>query len=322
MDFFAKSFVAVDFETATANRMICQIGLAVVENGQIVETISEYVQPPKNYYEGNCVKIHHIRPHVTAESPTFDKLWPRFKPYFENNVVVSHSAFDDDTLRKNLHFYGISDELIPRFKDSSRLFGKSYSLVDSCVGLCIPIGNHHDAREDAVMCANVYLRYLAGVSIDTRRIVEYKNSIKNGKPSSTPHVLNIEHFENQHLKFYQMVNVITNKEIYVDSDIQGRRDCFFQLIGNLGGFANEDLSNETQLCLLSNKTYKILKEGGKNETTTAIQAFYDNQPGPPYVFDFEYMTERDFLDFVELRCEKTPDVSTITLYNIYMSEHK
>jgi DNA polymerase III epsilon subunit-like protein len=33
----AKTFVAVDVEWATRDQMICQIGLVVVRNGEIVE---------------------------------------------------------------------------------------------------------------------------------------------------------------------------------------------------------------------------------------------------------------------------------------------
>lgn len=32
MDLFANNFVAVDFETATPQRMACQIGIVVVEH--------------------------------------------------------------------------------------------------------------------------------------------------------------------------------------------------------------------------------------------------------------------------------------------------
>ena len=40
------SFIAVDFETATYNRMACQVGIVVVRNGVITERISNFIQPP------------------------------------------------------------------------------------------------------------------------------------------------------------------------------------------------------------------------------------------------------------------------------------
>ena len=46
-----ENFVAIDVETAQGKRWsICQIGLAIVENGKITETVTEFVQPPNNEY--------------------------------------------------------------------------------------------------------------------------------------------------------------------------------------------------------------------------------------------------------------------------------
>ena len=35
-----KTFVAIDFETATPNKMACQVGIVSVVDGEIVETFS------------------------------------------------------------------------------------------------------------------------------------------------------------------------------------------------------------------------------------------------------------------------------------------
>ena len=316
MDLFANNFVAVDFETATAKRMICQIGLAVVENGEIVNVISEYVQPPNNYYESNLIRVHHIRPHITVESPTFDIIWNKLKPYIENNVVVSHSPFDENALRKNLQYYELSEDNIPHFIDTAKIFGKNYNLEDLCIGLGIPVENHHDAAADAVMCAKAYLLYLSGATPDNKLIAKYKQL--NGSGSSVPHVMDMEHFEDQHIKFYKMENVICNKEVYLGDGMRPRIDCLYQILGNLGAFVNKELTNEVEVCLLSNKNFENLKSERDDTTIQVIQQFYDKQPGPPYIFDFEFLTEQELLDYVDWRCKEIDDDVTRVLYEIYM----
>ena len=293
MDLFANNFVAVDFETATAKRMICQIGLAVVENGEIVNVISEYVQPPNNYYESNLIRVHHIRPHITVESPTFDIIWNKLKPYIENNVVVSHSPFDENALRKNLQYYELSEDNIPHFIDTAKIFGKNYNLEDLCIGLGIPVENHHDAAADAVMCAKAYLLYLSGATPDNKLIAKYKQL--NGSGSSVPHVMDMEHFEDQHIKFYKMENVICNKEVYLGDGMRPRIDCLYQILGNLGAFVNKELTNEVEVCLLSNKNFENLKSERDDTTIQVIQQFYDKQPGPPYIFDFECLKAESYI---------------------------
>ena len=43
------NFIAIDFETATPKRAsICEVGICVVRNGEVVETRSWLVQPQEN----------------------------------------------------------------------------------------------------------------------------------------------------------------------------------------------------------------------------------------------------------------------------------
>ena len=43
------NFIAIDFETATGKRAsICEVGICVVRNGEIIETKSWLVQPEDN----------------------------------------------------------------------------------------------------------------------------------------------------------------------------------------------------------------------------------------------------------------------------------
>ena len=45
------NFIAIDFETATPKRAsICEVGICVVRNGEVVETRSWLVQPKENLY--------------------------------------------------------------------------------------------------------------------------------------------------------------------------------------------------------------------------------------------------------------------------------
>jgi len=87
-----KSFIAVDFETATSSRMICQIGITIVRNGIVEETISRLVQPPHNEYDRATIAIHHITPEKTALEKTFDKVWDEIGHYFVGVPIVAHNA--------------------------------------------------------------------------------------------------------------------------------------------------------------------------------------------------------------------------------------
>ena len=69
-----NSFIAVDFETATFDKMACQIGVTIVENGVIKGTIVDYIKPPEKKFEIGCIYVHHITPEQTINAPTFDVI--------------------------------------------------------------------------------------------------------------------------------------------------------------------------------------------------------------------------------------------------------
>ena len=65
-------FIAIDFETANFKRQsVCSIGLAVVENFEVVKTINRLIKPTPNYYEAINMSIHGITPEMTENEPTF-----------------------------------------------------------------------------------------------------------------------------------------------------------------------------------------------------------------------------------------------------------
>ena len=69
------NFIAIDFETATPKRAsICEVGICVVRNGEVVETRSWLVQPKENLYSYWNMQCHGIRPEDTEHSPSFPEV--------------------------------------------------------------------------------------------------------------------------------------------------------------------------------------------------------------------------------------------------------
>ena len=168
-----ESFTAIDFETATPQKMACQVGIIVVKDGEIVERVKHLIQPPGNRYYDQCIAVHHITPKDTIKAPTFDKVWPLIEKYLTSTVVVAHKAdFDYSTLMENLAYYGILPMGIPHFECTYKIFG--YKLESLCYGFGIEYSNHHDALFDAECCARFYLNYLRGIAPDESKM---------GKPS-------------------------------------------------------------------------------------------------------------------------------------------
>ena len=61
------NFIAIDFETATPKQhSACQLGIVVVENGNIVEEKVFLIQPPNNKYIPMNTQIHGLKEKDTS----------------------------------------------------------------------------------------------------------------------------------------------------------------------------------------------------------------------------------------------------------------
>lgn len=115
-------------------------------------------------------------------------------------------------------------------------------------------------------------------------------------------------------------NPISQKEIFVEKISGVDMGVFSQIIGNLGGYANLEYYDDTNIVLLSDKTLYNLKNGIKDGVILDIENRYNN--GNSKSFNIQFSCESDFIKWVEKRMESLPDESTIKLLNIYLSSKK
>lgn len=102
-------FVALDFETATHEKnSACELGVCIVENGQIKETKSWLIKPPSfPYFNHHNVAVHGITPEDVRHSPTFGDVWYEVENMMYGNLMIAHNAsFDVSVLRGCLDHYG------------------------------------------------------------------------------------------------------------------------------------------------------------------------------------------------------------------------
>lgn len=163
------NFVAIDVETAQGKRWsICQIGLAIVENGEITQTISRLVQPPQNEYSEWNVRVHGITPEMTCDAPVFSEVWDEIHPLVHCKRLVAHNAsFDINCLMQTFDFYGLP---VPKLECDCTYSRTGAKLNEICAAYDIELNNHHDAACDAEACAKVYLKLLQGIQPDFSKI--------------------------------------------------------------------------------------------------------------------------------------------------------
>lgn len=110
-------------------------------------------------------------------------------------------------------------------------------------------------------------------------------------------------------------NPISQKEIYVPDILGINMDAFCQIIGNLGGYANKEYFDDTYMIMLGNETLRKLEQGIKDNVILDIEKRYNKSNAK--IFNVQFTSESDFINWVKQRMTIYPDESTIALLQKY-----
>lgn len=301
------NFTAIDFETATCDRSsICEIGITVVNNSEIISSKSWLVKPLNNEYDSFNTYIHGITPAMTKHSPPFSTVWKEVLPYLEGSVVVAHNtgfdmyALRDALLENNMPFpkfdyycsYRIARYVIERCY--------SYSLPNVCEALGINLALHHRAEADSIACAEVFIKCVQRSAIESLSELETKYHFKKGEfdvdlfksqrsvvsSGSSIKVKDIvgdpNKFEEDSI-FYEKVVCFTGTCKY------GVRKELLQKIADIGGIPVDSVTKNTDILIVGQQDYRVVGDSGmSSKQRKAIELKNNGQ-------DIEIMSEEDFL---------------------------
>lgn len=309
---FEPSFVAIDFETATRNgNSICQVGIAKVEKGKVVSSSIYFIQPPGNVYEQRNIDIHGITPEDTDGFEDFATEWRDICYEIECKVAVAHnSSFDMTVLKKTLDYYHLDYPQMPFFCSLQLarkvITGcKNYQLPTLCETLGIPFEHHHNAKADAIACAEVFLECLrrAGVSSFTELMQKYRFMFG----------LFFDPGFFRPFRFISTASVSTGvgakdivgdpNKLDEDSYFYGKRICFTgtlslctraelqQMIADIGGIPQDGVNLDTQILVVGQQDMKHVDATGLSGKHKKALAILEKDPS----HDLEIMSEADFM---------------------------
>ena len=156
-----------DIETTGLSPKFCkiiEIGAVKIENGEITDTFSHFVNPeiPIPY---NITKLTSITDDMVMEAETIETLLPKFLEFVGDSVLVAHNArFDVSFIRKFAHDLGrtVENSVVDTMTLGHVLcpeLGK-FTLDRICKHLGIKLENHHRAVDDAAATAEIFLRFI------------------------------------------------------------------------------------------------------------------------------------------------------------------
>lgn len=158
-------YVAIDFETMEYGReSVCSVGVAVIEDGKVVDTFYSLVCPPSKLEIWRCYHIHGLRYKDVKDSPMFPEIWEHIdKEYIKGSPLVAHNVGFEKSCINACHKefqtkndYKYIDTLKLSRKYLKKLKNKRLNTV--CEALHCELKKHHNALEDAKACAEVFIK--------------------------------------------------------------------------------------------------------------------------------------------------------------------
>ena len=157
------SFTAVDLETTdndTGTAEIVEIAAVRVRDGVIVATYDSLVKARVPIAPG-ATRTHGISDAELVGKPAFEEIWPTFRAFCGDDIVIAHNGYDFDfrILHRMAREIGASFDLctydtLPLARDLS---ATSRKLVDLARQFGIPPGHSHRALDDTLTLAKVFL---------------------------------------------------------------------------------------------------------------------------------------------------------------------
>ncbi len=180
----SEKLVAIDFETANEKlSSACSLGIAIIENNVLVKSIQWLIKPPEMYFRPFNTNLHGISEKIVEKKPEFYRLWPTIKKHLEGNIILAHNAsFDTEVLRKLLDVYQLE---YPELSYActvilSRKVWKgfeNYKLSTVAENLNFTF-KHHNAKEDAMACANIVIEAAKKLKADNFKELLKKTNLK------------------------------------------------------------------------------------------------------------------------------------------------
>jgi DNA polymerase-3 subunit epsilon len=164
-------FAVLDVETANPLlSSICQVGVAVFQDGALSNTWESLINPEDEFDLIN-VSIHGIDEDAVERAPNWAAAFPMISSLLRDNIVVSHAAFDRVAVARACERYGL-EWCDCRWLDSARVVRRAWSTFSrSGYGLSNVAAHfgiryrEHDAMEDARCAGEILLRAISDTGL-------------------------------------------------------------------------------------------------------------------------------------------------------------
>ncbi len=164
---FMDRFVVFDIETTGFDKeedKILEIGAVMVENGEITDHFSHFIDPERHIPE-RITELTSITDNDVKGQGTVDEILPKFLAWCGDAVLVAHNAqFDTGFIANKMAKLGLGAleaTVVDTLEVARGLYELNRYTLDSVAKhVGVSLENHHRAVDDAEATAGIYVKML------------------------------------------------------------------------------------------------------------------------------------------------------------------
>lgn len=299
-----KDFIAIEFATANNNRhSICAVGMVFVENGEMIDSIHQLINPEEPFDEDNS-RIHGILEVDVKEAQTFQNFYDSVAHKIANKVIVAHyMGFHGNALKENLIRYNIipvNCQFICTYQLARRLLlgQDDYSIRTLCQNFGIDLSN---AQNNASACAELFFTLCNKYKLHDFHSIFSKTNIIAGETQSGKFSSSIV-YGNSGRKF----DLLPKQAPFTSENDKGLNGKNVVFTGKLSGFFRKDAAaivvksggtpqgmiNKSTDYLVVGNYDQVMRSGNKSSKLIRAERLVEEG------IKLEIISEEDFLKMV------------------------
>jgi len=163
-----KNYVVFDLETTGKDTEKCgivEVAALKVKDKEIVDEFQTLINP-QMAIEKDAIDVHHIKDTDVAEAPTITEIWPKFKKFIGQDILIAHNGYAFDFKIIDRFAQQIDGSKITNVRYDSLIFARQMypndrnSIDALSVKFNLDPGNRHRALDDVKVLHLIFQKVL------------------------------------------------------------------------------------------------------------------------------------------------------------------
>lgn len=248
---------------------VCSIGIVQLRNMKVYKEYYSLIRPADLSFDKYRYDVHHISPKMLVNQKSFLEVWEDIKPFFENQIVVSHDIQSDMSsiraaLKKNRipfpRMWMSCTNVLAHLVEPDL---KKYNVTDLCSHYHIQIDHPHHALYDAKAAAEILHKLILKSDASSLAELHEIHHIEMGEMRENYYrnIIAPEHAPMNVKRKY----IFTNQSVVFTGNTRVSKEQLSMHLKKVHGYYNRDVNTHTDYLVIGHFGYYKTRYGKSNK---------------------------------------------------------